>query len=287
MPTQVNLNGHIDDSASISVFDHGFLFGDSIYEVVVTFKGRPCFLDRHLARLHNSAKGLGLKIPWTNEALKEQINRTLASAGNEESYIRLVVTRGVGEIDIDPSSCKEPHFVIYVTDLKPYPEHCFTQGIHVSLVSVKRNQKEALNPEIKTGNYLNNVLAKMEAGRSGAMDALMLNAQGFLTECTTSNFFFYQDGALRTPSLDCGILEGITREVVIRLAQENGLVVEEGEWPPEMLENIDEAFLTGTIKRIMPITLLDGHPVGTGKPGPVTRKLMNLYDKLLLGLKQG
>ncbi|MFQ5482595.1 MAG: aminotransferase class IV [Nitrospinaceae bacterium] len=281
MTTKINFNGQIGDDARISVFDHGFLFGDSVYEVVTTHKGRPCFLEPHLIRLRQSARSLALEIPWSDEALTSEIERTLESAGNEESYIRLIVTRGEGEIDLDPTTCTQPQYLILVTPLKLYPSSYYEKGINVALVSIKRNQKEALNPGIKTGNYLNNVLAKMEANRSGADDALMLNHQGFLTECTTSNFFFFREGRVLTPSLKCGILAGITRDLILQLAHENGILVEQGEWPPEFLEQADEAFLTGTVKGVMPVTQLDGRVVGEGVPGPVTRRLMKLYDQFL------
>lgn len=281
MTTRVNLNGTLGETASISVFDHGFLFGDSVYEVVVTHRGVPCFLERHLTRLRNSARGLALQVPWSDSEITAEVRRTLEDAGNPDSYIRLIVTRGEGEIDIDPSSCTRPQRVILVTGLKTYPDHYYSRGINVALVSVKRNVKEAVNPGIKTGNYLNNVLAKMEANRAGAQDALMLNPQGHLTECTTSNFFFVREGRVCTPSLECGILAGITRDIVIQLAREQGILVEEGQWPPEILEEAQEAFLTGTTKKVMPVSHLDGKPLGPGQPGPITQQLMRLYDQYL------
>ncbi|MBI4383650.1 MAG: aminotransferase class IV [Nitrospinae bacterium] len=284
MSIKINFNGKIQEGAEISALDHGFLFGDSVYEVVCTFNNQLCFADKHLKRLRNSASGIQLKVPYSDERFMREIVRTVAVAENEESYVRIVVTRGVGEIDIDPSSCERPNVLIYVTPVKPYPSTYYEDGIDVALVTVKRNAREALNPGIKTGNYLNNVLAKMEANRLGAKDALMLNPWGYLTECTTSNFFFARDGVLMTPSLDCGILAGITREIVIQLARENGFVVEEGQWPQEELEKADEAFVTGTVKRVLPVTQLDNRPIGDGKPGPMTRKLMRLYEGLLQGL---
>ncbi len=275
------MNGTIGSEAYISVLDHGFLFGDSVYEVVVTHKGIVCFMKPHLKRLRRSADGLCLQIPWTDQTLMEEINRTIREAGNQESYIRIMITRGEGEIDIDPTSCTHPRYIILVKETQGYPQSHYEKGINISLVSVIRNAKDAVNPGIKTGNYLNNVLAKLEANRKGAQDALMLNNQGHLTECTTSNFFFVTEGRILTPSLNCGILAGITRDVVLQIAEENGILIEEGEWPPETLEKAEEAFVTGTVKKVMPVTHLDGHPVGDGSPGPVTRQLMRLYDRLL------
>ncbi len=281
MTTKINFNGNIDDEAHVSVLDHGFLFGDSVYEVIATLNNRPVFMAEHLQRLRNSARELELAIPYTNEKFQNEIRKTLNAADNRESYIRIIVTRGVGEIDLDPVSCSSPTVIILVTDSVIYPEESYKKGIQLSLVSVKRNPKESLDPGIKTGNYLNNVLAKIEANRAGAADALMLNPLGILTECTTSNFFMVKEGRVLTPSLQCGILAGITRETLIQLARENGMLVEEGEWPPEILGDAEEAFITGTVKKVMPVTLLDGRPIGIGKPGPVTQKLMKLYDKYL------
>lgn len=284
MTKRINLNGHIAEDARVSAFDHGFLFGDSVYEVVSTHRNRPVFLDEHLNRLKNSADALYLELPYDREWCVQQVRETLKLAGNDESYIRIVVTRGVGDIDIDPSSCQNPNILIYVTDAKNYPHESYTNGIDVALVSIKRNPKEALNPGIKTGNYLNNILAIMEAGRLGAKDALMLSSSGYLTECTTSNIFLVQEERILTPSIECGILPGITRQKIIHLARENGLTVEEGRWPPEVLEKADELFITGTLKKVMPVTKLDGRAIGDGKPGPVTQKLIRLYGAFLQSL---
>ena len=284
MTTRININGLIEEDAVVSVLDHGFLFGDSIYEVVSTRDNRPCFLDDHLQRLRRSAEGIALTLPHDDEWFCQQVAFTLKSAGNTESYIRIIVTRGIGEIDIDPSTCHSPCVLIFVTSARIYPREWYENGIHLAVVNTKRNLKDALNPGIKTGNYLNNVLAKIESGRLGAQDALMLNSWGQLTESTTSNFFFVREGRILTPALDCGILAGITRNTVIRLAEENGFLVEEGEWPVEALEKADEMFLTGTVKQIMPVTRLDGKIIGDGKPGSITRKLIHLYENLLKGL---
>jgi branched-chain amino acid aminotransferase len=284
MTTRINLNGEIDHDAQISVFDHGFLFGDSVYEVISTHHGHLCFVNEHLRRLRNSANAISLDIPLTDEQIVREIHKTVEVAGNPESYVRIIVTRGVGAMDIDPETCNKPNVLIFVKSILQYPEENYKNGINVALVSVKRNPKEALNPGIKTGNYLNNVMAKVEARKSGAADALMLNPTGQLTECTTSNFFFVRDQRLMTPSLNCGILSGITREVVLRLARENGVLVEEGEWPPEVLQNVEEAFITGTVKMVMPVTSLDGKPIGNGKPGVITKMMMRLYQDVLKSL---
>jgi len=281
MATKINFNGEIHDQLNVSVLDHGFLFGDSVYEVVCTVDKQPCFLDKHLDRLFASAKAISLVVPRDREWFREQLKSTLGAANNDESYVRIIVTRGVGEINIDPSTCQSPNIIIIVMEIKEYPESCYEKGIHVALVSIKRNASDALNPNVKTGNYLNNVLAKVEANKLGAQDAIMVNALGHLTEGTTSNLFFVREGHILTPSLDCGILSGITREMVIQLARENGFHIEEGKWPGEELCEADEIFLTGTIKKVMPVSHLDARPVGSGKPGPVTLKLMRLYEDLI------
>ena len=281
MATKINFNGKIYDELSVSVMDHGFLFGDSVYEVVSTLNNQPCFLDKHLERLYNSAQAISLKIPHDKEWFEEHLESTLVAASNEESYIRIIVTRGVGEINIDPSSCESPNIILMVTDVAEYSKSFYEKGIQVALVSIKRNPLDSLSPNIKTGNYLNNVLAKMEAEKLGSQDAIMVNPWGYLTEGTTSNLFFVCEGHILTPSIDCGILSGITREIIIQLAKENGLHIEEGKWPGAELLKADEIFLTGTIKKVMPVSHLDGRTVGLGKPGPITLKLLRLYDDLL------
>ena len=281
MATKINFNGEIHEQLSISVLDHGFLFGDSVYEVVCTRDNQPCFLDKHLDRLFASAEAISLTIPRDKEWFHKHLRLTLDAAENTESYIRIFVTRGVGEINIDPSTCYSPNIIIIVRETDAYPESSYEKGLHVALVSIKRNSRDSLNPNVKTGNYLNNVLAKVEANKLGAQDAIMVNPWGYLTEGTTSNLFFVREGHIFTPSLDCGLLSGITREMVIQLAKENGFHIEEGKWPGEELYEADEIFLTGTIKQVMPVSHLDGRPVGSGKPGPVTLKLMRLYKLLL------
>ncbi|MBT5468970.1 MAG: branched-chain-amino acid aminotransferase [Nitrospina sp.] len=281
MTTKININGDIQDEAFISILDHGFLFGDSIYEVVCTNQGKPCFLDEHLKRLYASASGISLNIPHDETWIKKQIKVALDSAGNAESYIRIIVTRGVGEMDIDPSSCNHPNIIIFVKNIPQIPEENYEKGISVALVSIKRNSRDALNPAVKTGNYLNNVLAKVEAQKMGAEDAIMVNPWGQLTEGTTSNLFFVKEGRLLTPEKGCGILSGITREKIIQLANENGITLEEGKWPGEELFKAEEVFLSGTVKKVLPVSILDSRPVGEGKPGPITQKIMRLYSELL------
>jgi branched-chain amino acid aminotransferase len=284
MTTKINVNGDIQDEAFISVLDHGFLFGDSVYEVICAYQGKPYFLDEHLNRLYASASGISLKMPYDLKLIKTQVQATLDSANNPESYIRIIVTRGVGDLDIDPSSCFKPNVIILVKNIPQIPDEDYEKGIPVSLVSIKRNSQDALDPAVKTGNYLNNVLARVEAQKMGAVDAIMVNSCEQLTEGTTSNLFFVREGRLLTPKKSCGILSGITREKIIQLANENGIPIEEGAWPGEELLKAEEIFLSGTVKRVMPVSTLDNCPVGIGKPGPITQKIMRLYSELLLSL---
>jgi branched-chain amino acid aminotransferase len=284
MTTKINVNGDIQDEAFISVLDHGFLFGDSVYEVICTHQRKPYFFDEHLKRLYASASGISLGIPYDQNWIKTQVQATLDFADNPESYIRIIVTRGVGDLDIDPSSCFKPNLIIFVKNTPQIPNEDYEKGIPVALVSIKRNSQDALDPAVKTGNYLNNVLARVEAQKMGAVDAIMVNSLGQLTEGTTSNLFFVREGRLLTPNKGCGILSGITREKIIQLAHENGIPLEEGAWPGEELLKAEEIFLSGTVKRVMPVSLLDNRPVGIGKPGPITQKMMRLYSEFLLSL---
>jgi len=279
----VNINGGLcpPDEARVSIFDHGFLFGDSVYEVIATHKGRFHSVREHLERLFNSASGIGLSLPYTPEELEDIIRKTAEAARNRDSYIRIMITRGVGDLHIDPASCLKPALIVIARPAIEYPEEYYTHGIDLLVSSVRRNHPEALNPGLKTGNYLNNVLAVAEAIRQGRYDALMLNHEGFIAECTTSNFFFVQDGALKTASLDTGILQGVTRCNVLRVAEENGIIVEEGRHDPGELSSADEAFVSSTTKNIMPVTRIDGRPVGNGLPGEITQSLMALLEKRL------
>jgi branched-chain amino acid aminotransferase len=284
MTTKINVNGDIQDEAFISVLDHGFLFGDSVYEVICAHQGKPYFFDEHLKRLYASASGISLKIPYDQKWIKSQVQATLDAADNPESYIRIIVTRGVGDLDIDPSSCFKPNLIIFVKNTPQIPDEDYEKGIPVALVSIKRNSRDALDPAVKTGNYLNNILARVEAQKMGAVDAIMVNSWGQLTEGTTSNLFFVREGRLFTPKKGCGLLSGITRQKIIQLAQENGMLLEEGAWPGEELLKAEEIFLSGTVKRVMPVSILDNRPVGIGKPGPITQKMMRLYSELLFSL---
>jgi branched-chain amino acid aminotransferase len=283
------------EDAVVSVFDHGFLYGDGIYETLRAYGGRMFMLERHLARLRRSGRLIGLNIPvpekdWPG-LLTEALDRnglgpahrglgrdsTGDVGASQDAHVRITISRGEGEIGLDPALCPCPTVVITVKPLSPYPPHLFTGGVKLAVVTVRRNLVAALSPQVKSLNFLNNILAKQEATRAGAFDALMLNSEGRLTECTTSNLFFVRDGVLCTPSVECGILDGITREVVLLLARENGIQIEEGRYNPEVLLQADECFLTNTTMELMPVSEIDAIRVGSGRPGPLTTKLRDLF----------
>ena len=268
------------DGRTVSIFDHGFLFGDSVYEVVRTRGGRPFEMPAHFDRLRRSAAEIYLEIPFPDADLTAAVEAGLRAAGNEESYVRIIVTRGVGELELSPATCGNPCLILIVKPLVLPPERLYREGAHVAIVGRRRTAPSALNPAAKTGNYLNNVLAIVEARRRGADDAVMLNAGGHLTEGTTANVFVVSGGTVRTPSLTSGILEGITRGLVIRLIGEEGFPLEEASLGPDDLRHADEAFLTSTTRDVMPIGLVDGERLPGEIPGPVTRRLAERFARL-------
>jgi branched-chain amino acid aminotransferase len=269
------------EKATVSVFDHGFLFGDSVYEVVRTRRGVPVTMDEHLDRLRASAAMVYMDLPWDRATLGRRVREAVAAGGNAESYVRIIVSRGTGEISLLPDSCGKPVLVLLVKPLPVPPPEVARDGIPVVLSDRRRNDARALDPAAKTGNYLNNLLALVEAKRRGADDAVMRNTDGFLAEGTTSNVFWVKGGVVRTPSLDCGVLAGITRDVLLAALRRTGVPVEEGRYPQEALRGADEVFLTSTIRGVAPVTRLDGEPVGGGRPGPRTRRCAELYEEEL------
>lgn len=281
MTYSVSINGVLTDpeQATISIFDHGFLFGDSVYEVVRTIHGRIFAFEPHIDRLFSSAQQIGLEIPWTREDLRKDVVKLLKhSQLEEEAYVRLILTRGVGELNIDPSSCESPQIILIAKALPRLPASAYSDGIVLSLVNTKRNSKHATNPGIKSGNYLNNVLALMEARTNQALEAIMLNENGFITECTTSNLFLVKDSKILTPSLDCGLLAGVTRKLVLNRARAEGLTVEEGFFKPEDLATVDEAFITSTTRDVVPVARIDDRKLGE-VPGSITGRIAALYQE--------
>jgi branched-chain amino acid aminotransferase len=265
------------EEARVSVLDNGFTFGDSVYETLRTYAGRPFEWGRHLRRLRASAGRLGFEIPLSNGDLLARLDAVLTPAANPESYIRIIVSRGLGDISYHFDTVKGPTVVIAVKPCVSYPEWHYTQGIPVSLVSVRRNHPQALDPAIKSSNLLNNVLALREAQARGAEEALLLNQGGEIAEGASTNVFVVRDGALITPVLEAGILAGITREVVLEIARGLAVPARQAMLRPEDLMDADEAFLTSTTREVVPIRTVDGRPVGPGQPGPVTTRILEAF----------
>jgi len=280
----INLNGRIvsPEEATVSVLDHGFLFGDSIYEVVRTANGRLFSAQEHLDRLRNSAASIRLEIPLSDGEFIHEMERIHTASDNEESYIRIVVTRGVGEINLHPRSCNAPQWMLIAKPLTVWPESYYTEGVKVALVGIHRNPDSALSPRIKSGNYLNNVIALMQAADAGAIEGLMLNPEGWLTEGTTSNFWIVSAGVLKTPAIECGLLPGITRALLIEIAKSDSIPLEETRISADQLMAADEAFLTSTTRGVMPVRQIGEKEVGTGKVGPIARRLQGLLDERLV-----
>jgi branched-chain amino acid aminotransferase len=278
MAAMVNVNGRISNEreAVISVFDHGFLYGEGIYETLRTYNGRPFLYERHMRRLRNSAGMMALDIPFTDEQLGDQIRDTSAATSLDglEAYIRVLVTRGVGELTYDIKATPTPSVVIIVKPLPEPPEEWYEDGVRVALVDVVRNHPASVNPMIKSNNLLNQALAGQEAIRRGAFEGVMRNYRGELTECTTANLFVVKNGAALTPPLESGLLPGITREFLFEVGRDEGVPVREQVLRDDDLFSADEAFLTSTTREAVPIVKVDDRTIGTGRPGPVTKKLL-------------
>ncbi len=273
----VNLDGVISPTATISVLDRGFLYGDSVYEVVRTFNRQPFGLQEHLDRLRQSAAYLYLTIPWSDRHLKQEVNRTLQQATGEEFYIRIVVTRGADEtIGLLPSAQIQPSFMIAVSAIDPQPKLSET-GLHLQIADRLRNHQQALNPAAKTGNYLNNILALLEARQQGADDALMLNLKGEIAEATTSNLWLVQDGIVKTPRVEAGILHGITRAFLLQILRDRQIPHQETTLKPADLWLADEAFLSSSVRLLMPINQINDYRLPQC-PGLMTHFL---WDELL------
>lgn len=281
MATLVNLDGVLvpPERAQVSIFDRGFLYGDSIYEVIRTYGGRPFELGRHLDRLKGSAARIALPLPWSRERLEAELTRTLAAAGNPESQIRLVITRGSGEMGLDPALAVEPRVILIVGELHGPPPSAYRDGVKAQLVDVRRGV--AVDPRAKTGNYLANLLALKAARERGAYEALMVDREGRVAEGTQSNVFAVRAGKLHTPPLEVGILEGVTRAVVLEVARDLGLEVIEAPLFPADLLSADEAMVTGSVRELVPVVRVgvddEEHPLGDGRVGPVVRRLMEAF----------
>ena len=266
--------------AKISVFDHGLLYGDGIFEGIRAYNGRVFRLKEHIDRLFCSARSILLKIPMAHADIMAAIVETCRRNRIRDGYIRLVVTRGVGTLGLNPNRCKNPSVIIIAGKMQLYPTELYQRGMEIVTVPTVRNLHSALNPAIKSLNYLNNILAKIEANNAGCEEAIMLNAEGFVAECTGDNIFIVKEKRLLTPPLSAGALYGITRGVVMDLAAQSGLTVGEPDLTRYDLFNADECFLTGTGAELVPVVKIDGRVVGTGKPGPVTESLVAQYRAL-------
>jgi branched-chain amino acid aminotransferase len=278
----VYVNGRISpaDQAVVPVYDHGFVYGEGVYETLRTYNKVPFLYDRHVRRLRQSAERLLLDVPFDDATLLQWIDQTVAAAGDlHEAYIRVLVTRGVGDLNYDPQSTPKPTTVIIVKPLEVPAARLFDEGIRISLVDMLRNHPKSVNPVIKSNNLLNNALAMQAAYRAGAEEALMCNYRGELTECSQANFFLVRGGAALTPASTAGILEGVTRAFMFELGRELGIDVREEVLLPQDLDSADEMFLTSTTRELSPVVKVDDRVVGSGKPGPVTRKLLALYQR--------
>src|SRR4029078_6269372 len=265
--------------AFVSVFDHGFLYGDGVYETIRSYGNSIFMRDQHLARLRRSAEAIGLVIPerdWPS-LLHEAMERNGVGNDRTDAYIRITISRGKGGIALDPSLCPLPTVVIMTQALKGPPADRYRTGVSLVVAKTRRNLPTALDPQIKATNFLNNIQAKREAIAAGAFDSILLNWESHLTECAVSNLFFVQAGRLCTPALSCGLLDGITPDIALHIAQEKQIPVDEGHFGIEAIHKADECFITNTSLEVMPVTMVDGQPVGNGTPGLLTRQLHTYF----------
>ena len=283
MNQQIYINGEYfsKDEAKISVYDHGLLYGDGIFEGMRIYSGKVFRLHEHLLRLWESATAISLQIPIGIDDLTNDVNEAVKRNGLEEGYIRLIVPRGSGALGLDPFQCANPQIIIIVDKITLYPKALYENGLELVTASTIRNHPAALSPRIKSLNYLNNVLAKMEGLKAGCKEALMLNHQGQVAECTGDNVFIVKAGQLITPPKEAGILEGITRNAVIDLAKEAEIETIESPLTRHDLFVADECFLTGSAAEVIPVVTLDGRTIGTGSPGPITKQLNDAFRDLV------
>ena len=267
-------------TAKISVFDHGLLYGDGVFEGIRAYHGRVFKLKEHIDRLFYSAKAILLDIPMSHAEIMRATVATCRKNNLRDGYIRLVVTRGVGTLGLNPNRCARPSVIIIADKIQLYPPALYAKGMEIVTVATTRNLHNAVNPAIKSLNYLNNILAKIEANNAGVEEAIMLNSEGFVAECTGDNIFILKGGRMMTPPLSAGALYGITRGVVMDMARESGIPVSEPNLTRYDLFVADECFLTGTGAELIPVTKIDGRVIGTGKPGPVTKTLVKNYHAL-------
>lgn len=279
MGQEIYIDGkfYAKEDAKVSVFDHGLLYGDGIFEGIRAYNGRVFRLEEHLDRLYLSARSVLMTIPLNREEMREAILETLRRNKLEDAYIRLVVTRGVGDLGLDPRKCKQSAVIIIAGEIALYPKETYEQGLKLIIASTRKNSPDALSPRIKSLNYMNNILGKIEAINAGAAEAVMLDRHGYLTECTSENIFLVKNNVLFTPTAVVGILEGITRSVVMELAERLGYEVQMAFLTAHDLYVADEVFVTGTGAEILPVVSVGGRVIGQGKPGPATKRLLAAF----------
>ncbi|OCA83263.1 branched-chain amino acid aminotransferase [Bacillus sp. FJAT-27225] len=277
------LDGKLVDKqeAVVSVYDHGFLYGDGVFEGIRVYEGNIFRLDAHLKRLYESAHSIRLKIPYSNEEFEQIIVETVRKNQLSSAYIRVVVSRGIGNLGLDPSSCSRPNVIVIAEPLSMYPKELYERGLKIGSVATRRNRPDVLSPQIKSLNYLNNILVKLEANQAGLDEALMLNDQGYVTEGSADNIFIVKNGVIFTPPVYLGALEGITRNAIIELAREAGYDVREQPFTRHDVYIADEVFLTGTAVEVIAVIDVDTRKIGNGKPGPVTNHLLEEFRKLV------
>ncbi|MGB0792446.1 MAG: branched-chain-amino-acid transaminase [Opitutales bacterium] len=269
------------DAAKVSVFDHGLLYGDGIFEGIRLYDGCVFKLDAHLERLEYSAKAIMLKLPWSRQEIADAVCETCRANGLQNGYIRLVITRGVGSLGLSIKNCDQPQLIIIADTIQLYPQEYYENGLKIITVPTRRCNPAALPPAVKSLNYLNNILAKIEAQHLGYHEAIMLNDQGYVAECTGDNIFVIHKGELITPAASAGALKGITRDTALAIADELGIPWREANLTRYDVWVADELFLTGTAAEIIPIVEVDARPIGKGQPGPITAKFLECFRKLV------
>ena len=285
MSLKVYLDGQLVDKedARVSVYDHGLLYGDGVFEGIRVYGAKVFLLKEHIERLYESALAIRLEIPLSPAEMTKAVEETVAANRITDGYVRLVVTRGAGYLGLDIRKTSDPQVVVIADTITLYPEEYYRDGLSIITASTLRNHPGALSPRIKSLNYLNNILAKIEATDAGCQEALMLNHKGEVAECTGDNLFIVKQGVLKTPSTEAGILEGITRNAVMGLARDAGITVKEVPLLRHDIYAADECFLTGTAAEVIPVVRLDGRQIGSGKPGPITQDLRKRFQRLARG----
>jgi branched-chain amino acid aminotransferase len=283
MALKIYISGQLYDKedAKISVYDHGLLYGDGVFEGMRSYHGKVFRMQPHLDRLWESAHAIHLRIPMTKEEMAAAVNMTLQTNGIRDGYVRLMVTRGAGSLGLDPNRTANPQVIIIADHIALYPPEFYERGLEIITASTIRNHPAALNPRIKSLNYLNNIMAKIEGLQAGCVEALMLNHIGQVAECTGDNIFIVKRGELLTPPIDAGILAGITREAVLELARAAGIAAHETHLSRHDVYNADECFLTGSAAEVIPVVKIDSRMIGTGSPGPITKKLTEKFRQLI------